>query len=51
MATDISEKGVETIRNELDPVINMKVERFKTLEENSQIRCKSAIKSFIRTTV
>lgn len=36
-------------RSELDPVINTTVERFKTLEENSQIKCKSAIKSFIRT--
>ena len=30
-------------------MINTTVERFKTLEENSQIKCKSAIKSFIRT--
>lgn len=36
-------------RSELDPVINTTVERFKTLEENCQIKCKSAIKSFIRT--
>lgn len=36
-------------RSELDPVINTIVERFKTLEESCQIKCKSAIKSFIRT--
>lgn len=36
-------------RSELDPIINTTVERFKTFEESNQIRCKSAIKSFIRT--
>ena len=39
--------GVE--RNELDPIINTSVDRFKTLDENAQIRCKSSIKAFLRT--
>ncbi len=34
---------------EIDPIINNSVERFKELEENIQIRCKSSIKSFLRT--
>ena len=32
----------------LDPIINMSVEKFKVLDENTQIRCKSCIKSFLR---
>jgi type I restriction enzyme R subunit len=36
-------------REELDPIINQSVERFKELEENSQVRCKSSIKAFLRT--
>ena len=36
-------------REEIDPIINNSVERFKELEENIQIRCKSSIKSFLRT--
>ena len=36
-------------REQLDPIINQSVERFKLLDENSQIRCKSSIKSFLRT--
>lgn len=36
-------------REEIDPIINISVERFKELEENSQIRCKSSIKAFLRT--
>ena len=36
-------------RNELDPIINTSVDRFKALDENEQIRCKSSIKSFLRT--
>ena len=36
-------------REFIDPIINQSVERFKDLDENSQIRCKSSIKSFIRT--
>ena len=36
-------------REQLDPIINQSVERFKALDENSQVRCKSAIKSFLRT--
>lgn len=47
---EINEKYLSGVdRSELDPIINMAVERFKTLEESCQIRCKSAIKSFIRT--
>ena len=36
-------------REKIDPIINASVERFKELEENSQIRCKSSIKAFLRT--
>lgn len=36
-------------REEIDPIINTSVERFKELEENLQIRCKSSIKAFLRT--
>lgn len=36
-------------REDIDPIINASVERFKELEENSQIRCKSSIKAFLRT--
>lgn len=36
-------------REELDPIINTSVERFKKLDENTQIHCKSCIKSFLRT--
>ena len=36
-------------REEVDPIINISVERFKELEENTQIRCKSSIKAFLRT--
>ncbi len=36
-------------REEIDPIINTSVERFKELEEKSQIRCKSSIKAFLRT--
>ena len=32
----------------LDPIINMSVEKFKVLDENAQIRCKSCIKAFLR---
>ena len=38
--------GVE--REQLDPIINKSVERFKMLDENSQIKCKSSIKGFLR---
>ncbi len=38
-----------TAREEIDPIINQSVERFKELEESQQIRCKSSIKSFLRT--
>lgn len=36
-------------REEIDPIINNSVERFKELDENIQVRCKSSIKSFLRT--
>ena len=36
-------------REDIDPIINLSVERFKLLDENTQIRCKSSIKSFLRT--
>lgn len=36
-------------REEIDPIINNSVERFKELDENIRIRCKSSIKSFLRT--
>lgn len=36
-------------RELLDPIINTSVERFKKLDENTQIHCKSCIKSFLRT--
>lgn len=36
-------------REELDPIINTSVERFKKLDENTQIHCKSCVKSFLRT--
>ena len=36
-------------REELDPIINNSVERFKDLDENTQIRSKSSIKAFLRT--
>ena len=36
-------------REQIDPIINQSVERFKLLDENTQIRCKSSIKSFLRT--
>ena len=37
-------------RNALDPIINVCVERFKIqLDEEHQIKCKSAIKSYLRT--
>lgn len=35
-------------REQLDPIINTSVERFKLLDENSQIKCKSCIKGFLR---
>ena len=36
-------------RETLDPIVNKAVERFKTLEENTQITTKSCIKGFLRT--
>ncbi len=36
-------------RAELDPIINVAVERFNLLDESIQIRCKSCMKGFLRT--
>ena len=36
-------------REELDPIINNSVDRFKERDENTQVRCKSSIKAFLRT--
>ncbi len=36
-------------REEIDPIVNASVERFKELDDNYQIRCKSSIKAFLRT--
>ena len=36
-------------REEIEPIINQSVDRFKELDENAQVRCKSSIKSFLRT--
>ena len=36
-------------REQIDPIINIAVARFKQLETEQQIRCKSCIKSFLRT--
>lgn len=53
-----TENDIETLNNkywsgsdreELDPIINNSVERFKELDENRQIKCKGAIKAFLRT--
>lgn len=36
-------------REEIDPIINTSVDRFKELELDTQIRCKSSVKGFLRT--
>ena len=36
-------------RSDLDPIIDKAVEIFKSLDEDTQINCKSSIKSFLRT--
>lgn len=36
-------------RQELDPIVNLAVDRFNALDENKQINCKSCIKGFLRT--
>ena len=36
-------------REEIDPIINTSVDRFKVLELDTQIRCKSSVKGFLRT--
>lgn len=35
-------------RSLLDPIVNKAVDRFKTLEEGTQIKCKSSMKAFVR---
>lgn len=35
-------------REEIDPIINTSVDRFKELELDTQIRCKSSVKGFLR---
>ena len=36
-------------RETIDPIINLAVERFRKLDDNAKIRCKSSMKSFCRT--
>lgn len=36
-------------RQEIDPILDTCVDRFKRLDEDSQVECKSAIKTYIRT--
>lgn len=36
-------------REELDPIIDVSVETFNNLDDNTKIRCKSSIKAFLRT--
>ena len=36
-------------REEIDPIVNLAVERFKELDENQQVICKSSMRSFLRT--
>ena len=36
-------------REEIDPIVNLAVERFRALDDNAKIRCKSSMKSFCRT--
>lgn len=36
-------------RQEIDPILDTCVERFRDLDEDGQVACKSAIKSYIRT--
>ena len=36
-------------RETLDPIINKAVDKFKALDDNAKIRCKSSMKSFCRT--
>lgn len=40
-------KGEE--REKLDPIVNVAVERFNTLDDNKKILCKSSIRGFLRT--
>lgn len=48
--TEINEKYWKGApREEIDPVVNVAVERFKALDDNAKIRCKSSMKSFCRT--
>ena len=36
-------------RDTLDPVVNLAVERFKQLDDNNKIACKSSMRGFLRT--
>lgn len=36
-------------REELDPIVNLAVERFKLLDDNMKILCKSSMRGFLRT--
>lgn len=36
-------------REEIDPIINQSVDRFNVLDGDTQVRCKSSIKSFLRS--
>lgn len=48
--TEVNEKYWKGApREEIDPVVNVTVERFKVLDDNAKIRCKSSMKSFCRT--
>lgn len=48
--TEVNEKYWKGApREEIDPVVNVAVERFKALDDNAKIRCKSSMKSFCRT--
>ncbi|MBD8977950.1 MAG: type I restriction endonuclease subunit R [Prevotellamassilia timonensis] len=48
---ELNEKYWKSVpREQLDPIINKAVDRFKTeLKEDMQIKCKSSIKGFLRT--
>ncbi len=47
---DLVNKFYSTVeREELDPIVNKVVDRFKALSEDEQINTKSCIKSFLRT--
>lgn len=48
--TEVNEKYWRgAAREVIDPIVNLAVERFKALDDNSKIRCKSSMKAFCRT--